>query len=504
MPGKWITKQQVELYMETRGENRTQKTSAAKAGISERSGRNIEKGQRQEPHGRERHWRTREDPLAEVWDIELKPLLQATPDLQAMTLLEHLQRLYPEQYPDSVLRTLQRRVKAFKALHGPEKEVMFRQVHEPGRMGLSDFTKLKGVIITIQGERFTHLLYHFRLIYSKWSYVQVIVGGESYTALAKGLQDALLCLGGAPSEHRTDSLSAAYKNLSQAEAQDITSSYQSLCSHYGMQGSRNNRGKGHENGGVESPHGHIKRRIKQALLLRKSNDFESIESYQCFLEEVVGQHNARNAKKLEEERGSLQTLPKVRTVDYTLIQAVVSSSSTILVRRITYSVPSRLIGHTLQVRLYDQRVVCYLGSAEVLNTARVYPTKKNGGGKSINYRHLIESLVKKPQAFRGSVLRDDLLPNADYRTIWDHVDATMDAKVACRFMVGLLQIAAKKGCEHALAKYVLGCIEQERTLRLIDLQDRFAPPDQEVPSLTIDQHALPSYDSLLTGAHYVN
>ena len=132
MPGKRITKRQVKIYMETRKAGKTQLLSSARAGISERSGRVIEKGQRK-------------DPFAEVWQEELVTFLEASPSLMAITLLEYLQVKYPESYPDSLLRTLERRVKNWRAIYGPDKEVMFRQTHEPGRLGLSDFTKLKGI-----------------------------------------------------------------------------------------------------------------------------------------------------------------------------------------------------------------------------------------------------------------------------------------------------------------------------------------------------------------------
>jgi hypothetical protein len=280
MPGQWITNRQVEIYMIARKCSHTQLVGAAKAGISERRGRDIEHGHRTDPRQKQRQWRTRSDPLAEVWQSECVPLLESEPMLQAMTLLEYLQEHHEGQFTDNLLRTLQRRVKKWKALHGPEKEVMFRQRHEPGCLGLSDFTELKGVIILIQNKPLTHRLYHFRLAFSHWSHLKVILGGESYTALAEGLQEALWRLGGSPLEHRTDSLSAGFKNLSAEACQDITTRYETLCSHYTMVATRNNPGAKHENGCVESPHGHLKRRIQQALLIRGSNDFKSVLDYQ--------------------------------------------------------------------------------------------------------------------------------------------------------------------------------------------------------------------------------
>ena len=235
MTGRWITNRQEYIFMEALKQNNSQKISAAKAGISERSARSIQKGLRVDPKLRTRNWRTRPDPFNDVWDSELAPLLASNPTLQAITLLEALQSRHEGLFPDRLLRTLQRRVKRWHALEGPDKEVMFTQNHVAGRQGLSDFTTLKGVIITIQGEVFKHLLYHFRLAFSRWSSMMVVTGGESYTALAEGLQDALQRLGGAPQEHRTDSLSAAFKNLHAAAQQDITKSYEALCASYGME-----------------------------------------------------------------------------------------------------------------------------------------------------------------------------------------------------------------------------------------------------------------------------
>lgn len=268
MPGTWITDKQIEIYMNSRQQKQTQLVAAAKAGISERSAHDIDSGERTNPKLKPRHWRTRHDPLEVVWEAELVPLLEQNPKLQAITLLEHLQSNNQGQYPDQLLRTLQRRVKQWQALEGPNKEVMFRQEHMPGQQGLSDFTLLKAVSILISGQPFKHLLYHFRMAFSHWSYVKVIEGGESFTALAEGLQEALQKLGGAPKEHRTDSLSAAFKNLTQQAQDDITLRYQALCEKYSMTATRNNRGACHENGSIEASHGHLKRRIEQALLLR--------------------------------------------------------------------------------------------------------------------------------------------------------------------------------------------------------------------------------------------
>ena len=500
MPGIWITTRQVELYMQSRKEGLIQATSAAKAGISERSARNIEHGSRRQPGTNKKIIRRRDDPLLTVWEEELVPMLESLPMLQPITLLEYLQEKYIDDngnpiYSDNLLRTLQRRVKTWKAICGPKKEVMFRQEHIPGRLGLSDFTKLKETIITVHHQPLEHLLYHFRLAFSHWSHIKVILGGESYSALAEGLQEGLWRLGGSPLEHRTDSLSAAFKNLSRDTKNDLTNRYEELCQHYQMKPTRNNLGVKHENGSVESPHGHIKRRMKQALLLRGSNDFASVEAYQNFIDNVVNQHNRRNAKAIIVEREKLQALPQDKTLDYTQICATVSSSSTIDVRRATYTVPSQLQHEVLRIRLYHDRLDCYLGARQVCELARVYPTGRTSRARQINYRHVIHSLVKKPQAFRYSQIRDDLLPTAIYRQIWDTVNRSMEAKTACKFIVGLLNLAATQNCEQALGEAVMQCIAKNQLLRLTDFQNQFKE-NIELPILSIVQHELKSYDQL--------
>ena len=225
MPGKRITCQQYELYMKLKKSGLNQSISSAKAGFSERSARNLEKRRSVVLRHKKKLVKRSNNPLETVWENTLVPLLEKIPNLTSRTLLEYLQDHYPDKYPDNILRTIQRRMRKWSALYGEEKDVIFRQIHTPGRQALSDFTSLKDIEITVCGEPFTHLLYHFRLAYSNWSFMRVTQGGESFSALSRGLQDALWSLGGSPEEHRTDSLSAAFKNLSQDEQEDMTRSY---------------------------------------------------------------------------------------------------------------------------------------------------------------------------------------------------------------------------------------------------------------------------------------
>jgi len=499
MSGKWITSKQVEIYMKARKNGKTQQVAAAQAGISERSGRSIDNLQYSNPKRKQRHWRTRQDPLASVWSPKLEPMLKAEPDLSALTLLEFIQDQYgAESYPDKLLRTLQRRVLKWRHIQGPEQEIIFNQQHIPGLMGLSDFTELKGIKVTINRKLFKHLLYHFRLVCSKWSYMEVVQGGESFTALSQGLQHALWTLGGAPLEHRTDSLSAAFKNLNAHAQDDLTQKYHEFCSHYKMKPTRNNKGVSHENGGIESAHGHLKRRIKQAFLLRGSYDFDSIESYQSWLNDVVKSHNRRNAKKIDVEKMALQPLPVHKMADYTILPVKVSRSSTIQVRTSLYSVPSRLIGANLQVHLYNDHLECYLSGNKVVELTRVYGDAKLRRARNIDYRHMIDSLVKKPMAFYHSQLRDAMLPNEDYRQIWRHLSETLTSRDASKMMVNLLNIAAKYACESALSEIVIDAIAQGKPIDLEQIKMQFCPQSKnEIPEFNTVQHSLSVYNQLI-------
>ena len=265
--------------------------AAARAGFSTATAYRIEADPGRSSEKRKPRGRRRPDPLAGIFEEEIVPLLEASPGLRAVALYEEMMRRHPELH-HGVRRTLERRVRGWKAKHGPEREIIFRQKHEPGRRGLSDFTDAGALGVSIAGEPLAHKLYHFRLEYSGFCHAAVVLGGESYVALAGGLQDALWALGGVPKEHRTDSLPAAFRNLKRDAREDLTARYEALLEDYDMKGSRNNRGRAHENGSVEGPHGHLKRAIEDALLLRGSRDFETTGEYRAFLGQVVSRRNS--------------------------------------------------------------------------------------------------------------------------------------------------------------------------------------------------------------------
>ena len=493
-----VTNQQVMLYMSQRQQGQTQEVAAAKAGLCVRTARRIERRAESPEPRAPRHWRTRPDPFTDVWESTLVPQLAAAPGLQALTLLEWLQEQYPGQYPDSLLRTLQRRVKGWRAMHGPDKEVMFPQTHGPGLRGLSDFTELKGITITIAGKPLAHRLYHFRLAYSGWCDVRVVLGGESYPALAEGLTRALERLGGVPVQHRTDSLSAAFRNLGREVETDLTERYAALCAHYGMTASRNNPGRGHENASIESPHGHFKRRLQQRLALRGSQDFARLEDYQAFLDEVSAAINRRNAARIRIERRALMPLPSRPGTDYSELTVRVTTSSTIQVRKVLYSVPSRLIGEWLRVHLYDDRLVLHHAQQVLLTLRRVHATSQSGRLRVIDYRHVIGWLVRKPRALAGLTFRDELLPSAQWRALYARLSAECSVAEACKRIVGALALAVGQDQEEAIANYWLGALQQGKSPTLVELQARFAAtPSEAIAFPQVTQHEIASYDALV-------
>jgi hypothetical protein len=494
VPGKKITDQQVRKYKAMRRQA-TQEIAAARMGISVRSARRIEKAEKLPSQRGPRHWRTRSDPLAGVWEAELVPLLEAEPGLQGRTLFEELQQRHGDRFGDGILRTLQRRVRAWRAEHGNEKEIYFAQNNPPGRLALSDFTVCDSLGVKVAGEAFPHRLYQCALAYSGWRHAEVVRGGESFAALTQGLQNALWSLGGVPDEHRTDSLSAAFNNL--AEQEELTRRYGDLCKHYGLRPSRNNLGESHENGSIESRQGTLKNAIEQALLLRGHRQFDELTDYRRFVAEVVARMNRRVSAKVIEERTALKPLPVRRTSEYEETDARVTKYSTVSVKRILYSVPSRLIGHRPKFRVYPERIEAWLGDVCVFETVRGVVPPGKLRGKVIDYRHLVPTLKRKPGAFARWVLRDDMFPRAEYRQTWERLSEKLPERQACKVMVGLLDLAANGACEVQLAR-VLGDLLQAGTLpELEGLEEQFAPKATPVPDVKVELPALADYDCLM-------
>ncbi|HXX82987.1 MAG TPA: IS21 family transposase [Casimicrobiaceae bacterium] len=493
MPGRRINRTQVAKYMEHRKELE-QEAAAAKVGISVRSARRIERAGGLPSKQEVRQWRTRTDPLSRWWESDVVPLLESAPALNAVTILEELRRRYPTEVSGRLLRTLQRRLRQWRAVHGEEREIYFAQEHPPGRLGLSDFTVANELGVLVEGRPLEHRLYQFALAYSGWRHVEVVLGGESFEALASGLQNALWQLGGVPEEHRTDSLSAAFRNLNAEAAEDLTLRYEALCADYGMRASRSNPGASHENGAIEARQGTLKERLEQALLLRGSRSFPALEQYRAFVAEVVVQFNARIAKAFAVERAALRALPPRRTAEYEEVPARVSKFGTFNVRGVLYSAPSRLVGHRLTARLYLDRVEAFVGGVKVLSVARAAPGRR----QVIDYRHMLPALKRKPSAFARWRLREAMFPRTEYRLTWERLSSELPERQACRVMVGLLDLTARSACEAALAQRLGQLLDAGMLPELALLEAEFAPREPSTPDVCVQLPALASFDALLS------
>jgi hypothetical protein len=494
LPGRHVTDHQMRLYMTFR-QTDGPAVSAAKASISTATAYRFEQDHRLPSSRKVVRGRRRPDPLADFFDAEVVPMLTAAPDLRAVSIFDEMQRRHPD-LSAGARRTLERRIRAWRAIHGADQEVIFRQLHEPGRMGLSDFTDMTDLGVTIAGVRLDHRLYHFRLAYSGFEHAHVILGGESYVALAEGLQNALWALGGAPFEHRSDSLSAAFRNLDHDAREDLTRRYDALCAHYGMQPTRNNRGVAHENGGIESAHGHLRKATRDALLMRGITDFDDLASYRRFIDEIVSRKNAHHAKRIAAERPALQLLPGQRTCDHEETVVTVTSSGGFTLRKVFYTVPSRLIGHRLRVRLYDDRLDLFIGGTLLMTLTR----GRAAAGKHahvVDYRHVIHALRRKPMALLNLVYRDQLFPRDAYRLTFDRLLEKIPEKSACRLMVDLLALAHERGCETELAMLLAADLAAAQLPDIAALRARFAPDPTTLPEIVVQLTPLIAYEALL-------
>jgi len=479
--------------------NHSPAIAAAKAGFSTAAGYRFEKDPRLPSQKKARRERRRADPLADVWDSEVVPLLKDAPGLRPIAIFEELCRRHPD-LSAGTRRTLERRIREWRAVNGRDREVIFRQEHPPGRMALSDFTEVADLGVTIAGQNLDCRLYHFRLPFSGFEHAHVVLGGESFVALAEGLQNALWALGGVPEQHRTDSLSAAFRNLGADAKEDLTTRYEAFCAYYGMTPTRNNLGVSHENGSIESSHGHLKSKLEDALLLRASRDFEDLPGWRGFVDEIVGRGNARNAKRIDQERLALKPLPLRKTTDYKEVHVHVTSSSAFILRKVFYSVPSRLIGQRLRVHLHDDRLECFQGSTPILTLRRGRSQPSGKHGHVVDYRHVIHSLRRKPMALLNLVYRDQLFPRRAFALAFEALLAGLGERPACRAMVGILALAHERGCEAELALALQADLDRGALPDLAALIDRFRPKDAGLPLVVVTLPPLAVYDQIAIDA----
>src|SRR6266496_2847746 len=482
---------EVRLYMEERKKGMTQRIAAARAGISERTARKYEhEGKLPSQLKRPHDWNTRQNPFEEDWAFVVEQL-ERDPALQGSTLFALLCQRHPGHYRPTQVRTLQRHIARWKALHGKPQEVIFEQVHTPGERAQSDFTHMEDLEITIAGEPFPHMVYHFVLTYSNVE-VASICFSETFEALAEGIEKAVWQIGGVPQQHRTDHLSAAVRQLRKEEKEDWTQRYQALMAHYGMQPTWNNTGIAHENGDVEQAHHRFKQAVDQALRARGSREFADRSAYEHFVQALVYKRNQTRAVRFATEREALRPLPTTALAPCKEVRVMVSRFSTISVLGNVYSLPSRLIGTSIRVRVRAETLEGYVGTSPVFILPRLVGKHKH----RIDYHHLIWSLVRKPGAFAAYRYRDDLFPTTTFRQAYDRL-VSVRSKRADHEYVRVLHLAAsisESEVETALALLLeAGTLPTAEAVReLVCIPQLSAIPAMQTPSLDLSP-----YDQLI-------
>ena len=488
-----VTDEQVRLLRRKRMDGKSQEASAAVAGMSVRTARVWERGALPSQTRKKRSWRTRPDPFDGVWALEIEPLLRRDEDrvLQATTILDLLERRYPGQFGEGQLRTLQRRIRDWRALHGPDREVFFEQVHPPGREAQIDFTHATELGVTIADVLFPHLLFEFVLSFSGWRWVGLAFG-ETYEALMDGIQGALWALGGSPEVARTDNLSAATHELKRSGGRALTERFAALLAYYGLRSTRIHPGRSHENGVAEQAHHRLKSALRQALVIRGSRDFACVADYEQFVQEIVGRLNRRCEAKLEEERAHLRPLPARRLPAYASYRVKVHKWSTIRLSNKTYSVPSRLRGHEVEARQFANEVEIYYRGQLVDRMPRL----RGGEDHRIDYRHVIWSLVRKPGAFARYRFREELFPTPTFREAYDALLRFKGERADIDY-VRTLHLAAST-MESSVEAALRGLLDSGDRFDYAAVRDLAAPVKPTIPKLTTPTVPdLGVYDALL-------
>jgi len=443
----------------------------------------------------ERSYRTRVDPLAEFRD-EIEALLQHDPRLKPYAILDWLKQKYnpPNGEPcvsDSMRRTLERRVQSWKLQQGVEQEVKFPQIHHPGDVIAFDFVVMNSLKVTLGGKPFDHLLFHAVFTYSNWEYVH-LCHSESFEALSAGLQDALHRAGGVPRRVRSDSLSAAVNNLS--DDKEFAVQYRELLAHYGARGHRINVRKPHENGDVESSHGHFKDALDQALRLRGSRDFSSVGNYLTFVRPLVQRRNAAREKRFREEVATLGPLPPQRRSTCTSIFVTIQSDSVIRVKRNAYSVSSKYLGLRLEIRIHQDELELWYRNECVERMPRQF----GSGKENIDFRHVIDSLIRKPGAFVNYKYVNHMYPTTRFRMAYDGLLKSTTEAAAVKQYLKLLYAAKHEGLD-LVDDTLRWFLAQGQTIQVDEVLKAVAAKHQ-LPSPTavhVEVPDLSTFDSLL-------
>lgn len=482
-----VTRGQVRKLMKERGRGRNLETAATCAGMCEKTARRYVDGAT--PGGlAPRTYRTRTDPFESVWG-EVSALLKESPGFEAQTIFELLRSRPELSFSDGQLRTFQRGVHRLRPQLIEGREVMFAQEHRAGEYAQSDFTDMNSLSITIAGEAFPHLFYHFVLPYSNWETGQIAFS-ETFEALIGGFQSAVWELGRVPKYHRTDNLSAATHDLKDG-GRVFNQRYLGVLDHYSVLPDKNSPGRGHENGDVEQSHYRFDRAVEQALLVRGGRDFSDRSRYEAFLRSIRDGRNRHRQAKLGEELGVMRELPLTRLEDFRKERVLVRYGSTIRVAGNLYSVPSRLIGEEVDVRLHSERIEVYFAGERVQEMERL----RGKGGAAINYRHIARSLARKPGAFARYRYREALFPTVVFRQAFDELEAQCGGRADVEY-VRILHLAATEN--ESEVEEILVRLMKEKNLRNFKQVEACVRPERnEPPFCDIGPPNLLAYDECL-------
>jgi hypothetical protein len=485
-----VTDQQVRRLFKLMQTEITHVVAAAKSGMDEKTARKyVKTGKLPSELRKERSWRTRTDPFEDIW-TDVRENLAANPGFEAKTLFDDLQTRFPGKFSDGQLRTLQRRIKRWRALEGPSQEIYFPQLHRPGELAQSDYTHMGKLGITIANQPFNHLLYHFVLTYSNWE-TGSICYSESFESLSEGLQAALWELGGVPHAHQTDRLTAAVQKALHPD--EFTGRYQALLKHYGMNGRKTQAASPNENGDVEQRNHRFKRAVTQALLLRGSSDFPTIDDYKLFLKKLFTRLNNGRRERFREEQATLLPLPHQRLDSCKRLSVSVGPSSTIRVNHNVYSVESRLIGEAIQVYLFADHLDLFYAQQYLDRLPRLRGEKRH----LINYRHMIDQLERKPGAFENYRYREEMFPGSYFRLAYDELKERHPQQQASREYLKILRMAAMES-ETAVTAALSGlCGRQAITADAVEAILNTQKPSPTVSEVQITHVDLAVYDQLL-------
>lgn len=482
---------QVRKLMDEMGKHGQVGLSSMRAGMHRNTGRRYLEAEGLPSEMKSpRTWRTRPDPFTEDWE-EIATRLEGAPELEAKALFEDLMERKPGRYDEGHLRSFQRRIKQWRAQHGPAREIFLPQNHRPGEAMQTDFTCGTNLRIRIAGEAFEHLLCQSVLPYSNWQSV-VICRSESMLALRDGIQTAVFRLGRVPQWHQTDNSTSATHDLRTGK-RGFNVEYEELMAHLGMKPRTIAIGASNQNGDVEAFNGVLKRRLEQHLLLRGSRDFAVLDDYDSFIGTVIDRANDSRSAWLAEELATMRPLTVAQLPRYRELQVRVSSNGTIQVMRNTYSVPPRLRGERLVVRLSDLHLEVYYAGQKQLVIERLRGERQH----RIDYRHVIWSLVKKPWALARYRYRDALFPTPLWGKALEALTAKLPERQAELEYLRVLHLAAAT-LQHEVEAAVELLLGQGQLPLFTEVKALLSNRKPEVPQLAPLTVDLAGYDELLT------